>query len=399
MKSHPHPHLTASLGAIGIVAALLATTIGAARWIEKRSLRAEAPHTFSMKNHGIALQREAFRQPGLLPLYGSSELVKNVSYKAADFFADSPTGFEVFPVGKAGTASLITLEKLGALGGDVRGRKLAFSISPSWFWSSTDNPSHYAGNFSLEQVNALVFNSSLDRTLKRDVARRVLDFPETLEKSPLLIFALRRLAGDTWWDRAGYRLAAPLGWLDGAILRAQDHLHTVVYLVHRITPLFVWRHHPIDPKWARLFATAEGLSNGPEVEKAGEEIERVLPTEGSDHVFRQRLARASEWSDLDLLLRTLHQLGARPLLLSAPFDGEVFDHFGVSAAARAEYYDRLEALAARYEVPLVDFREHDEDARFLADTHDHLSAIGWLHYNAALDNFYHDRALLVSAPK
>ena len=91
-------------------------------------------------------------------------------------------------------------------------------------------------------------------------------------------------------------------------------------------------------------------------------------------------------------------LNASPLLLNMPLDGEGFDRFGISAEARAEFYDRLEALAARYDFPLVDFRDHDEDRRFLADTHDHLSAAGWLYYDAALDDFYHDRKVLAALP-
>ena len=380
------------------MAGLLAVIITGARWIERRSLRAEAPQTFSMKNHGIVLQREAFRRPGLLPLYGSSELVKDVPDKAADFFSRAPTGFEVFPVGKAGTASLIALEKLAAVGGDLRNRKLAFSISPSWFWAVADNPHHYAGNFSVEQVNALVFSTPLDRELKRDIARRALEFPETIDRSPVLAFALRRLAGDSWLDRAGYEFARPLGWLDGAMLRVQDHLHSAEYLLHRVSNPFIWRHHPIAPKWPRLFANAERTTVVPAVDNAVAELERVFPSFDSDSAFRAHVKNAREWSDLDLLLRTLHALGARPLLLSMPLDGEGFDRFGISAEARAEFYDRLEALAARYDFPLVDFRDHDEDRRFLADTHDHLSAAGWLYYDAALDDFYHDRKVLAALP-
>lgn len=392
------PHLAAILGLFCCVAPLFAAILGAACWIERHSLRAVAPQSFSMKNHGIVLQREAFRRPDLLPLYGSSELVKDVPDKAADFFARAPTGFEVFPVGKAGTASLIALEKLASVGGDLRGRKLAFSISPSWFWSAYQNPHHYEGNFSLEQVNALVFTAPLDLELKRDIARRVLEFPGTVDRSPVLAFALHRLAGGSWLDRAGFRLSCPLGWLDGAILRVQDHLHTVHYLLHEMGQPLVWRHLPIDPKWSRLFVMAERVSTGPN-EKAGRaELARVLPATDREEVFRGHLAKAREWGDFELLLRTLQELGARPLLLSVPLDGECFDRYGIPAETRAEFYDHLESLAARYGFPLVDFRDHDNDPRFLADTHDHLSAAGWLYYDVALDDFFHDRKVLASLP-
>jgi D-alanine transfer protein len=392
------PHLAACLSALAVLTVLLLATLMGARWIERHTLRAAAPQVFTMKNYGVVLQRAAFQRSGLLPFYGSSELVKDVPDKAASFFARAPTGFEVFPVGKAGTASLIVLEKLSSLGSDLRGRKLAFSISPSWFWAAFDRPHHYRGNFSREQANAFVFESKLDAALKRDIARRMLEFPETLENDAVLAFALRRLAGGTFLDHAGFVAAWPLGRLEGGLLRVQDHLHTLEYLLHRVDRPFSWRHHRIELKWARLLASALRQTITSEQDLAEVELARALPAVGTERAFRARLSQAGEWRDFELLLRVLHDLGARPLLLSAPLDGPAFDAMGISAGARAAFYDRLEKLAARYNFPLVDFRDHDEDRRFLADTHDHLSAAGWLYYDSALDAFYHDRPVLASLP-
>ena len=37
------------------------------------------------------------------------------------------------------------------------------------------------------------------------------------------------------------------------------------------------------------------------------------------------------------------------------------------------------------------FRDHENDPAFLVDFLDHLSAEGWLYYNKALDDFFHER--------
>jgi len=370
-----------------VLAAAVTGGTSAIQSIERRSLHRIAPRSFELKNHGLALQREAFRHGDLLPLYGSSELMKPVARKAGDFFRSEPTGFEVFPVGKAGTTSIVVLQKLAALGTDLRGRKLAISLSPSWFSQAGVEPDHYAGNFSLEQASAVAFSTKLDPALKRDVARRLLDFPATLGRSPVLAFALRRLAGDTWPDRALYRIEWPLGRLEGWLLRTEDHFHTLMFLAHH------WRRwtfhpHPAVLDWSRLIAKAAQQASS--VEALEEPAE---PTGSGDPEYLRRLGSSREWSDLELLLRGLRQLGARPLLLSMPLNGAYFDRARISAGARSVYYDRLEALAARYEVPLADFRDHDEDPAFLADTHDHLSAKGWLYFDAAIDAFFHDRPL------
>ena len=73
---------------------------------------------------------------------------------------------------------------------------------------------------------------------------------------------------------------------------------------------------------------------------------------------------AREWIDFELLLRGLNELGARPLLLSIPIDGQYFDQFGVGRAFRDLYYKRIRKLAQAHDVPLIDFAEHDLGRRF-----------------------------------
>jgi D-alanine transfer protein len=383
----PREHVAAAATALGLIALIIAVGLLFAVRFERHALRAVAPKNFELKNHGLALQREAFRHDDLLPLYGSSELMKRVPGKAGDFFRREPTGFEVFPVGKAGTTSLVVLQKLVALGTDLHGRKLAFSISPSWFSTREIEPHQYAGNFSLEQATSVAFSTKLNHTLKCDIARRLLDYPEPLAKSPVLTFGLSHLAGEHWVDRALYWLAWPLGQIEGALLRVQDHFHTFAFLLQHRHHL-AFRPRPAELDWAQLLARAA------QDESASEEaqMESDMSSKHDDH-FLRRLDQSREWGDLELLLRGLRQLGARPLLLSMPINGAYLDRLHISAQARAVYYDRLEALAAAYGVPLVDFRDHDEDPAFLRDTRDHLSAKGWLYFDAAIDAFYHDRPL------
>ena len=130
-RSHFHLHLRALAFASFATAALLSigTLMGA--HLIHRHMYALAPLSFPIKNQGVALQRNAFEKPDLLPLYGSSELIKPIPNKAARFFRRYPTQFEVFPVGKAGTTSLIILQKLAGVGDALRGRKVAISLSPS----------------------------------------------------------------------------------------------------------------------------------------------------------------------------------------------------------------------------------------------------------------------------
>jgi len=198
IRSHANTgmlHLFSALVACGLVAAILFVGRTIAIHVEQSTLPSTAPELFSLKNQGLAFQRAAARAQDVLPLYGSSELViPPVPEKASRFFRTAPTGFQVSPVGKLGATSLTILQKFGALSSDLRGKNVVISLSPEWFLVQVTRWDWYKGNFSLLAASEMTFGSALDFQLKRDIALRMLQCPSTLEKSPLLEFALRRLA-------------------------------------------------------------------------------------------------------------------------------------------------------------------------------------------------------------
>ena len=77
--------------------------------LERRFAHALAPQQFQQKDRGTALQRAAFAQPDLLPVYGSSELqTLDNPYHASNLFSEYPTGFTVFPIGDIGSTTAST---------------------------------------------------------------------------------------------------------------------------------------------------------------------------------------------------------------------------------------------------------------------------------------------------
>src|ERR1041384_6639824 len=143
------PHLSSALIACALMAAILCGGRLLAIYLEERTIHLTAPKDFFKKNQGLAFERATARAPDILLLYGSSELIDPIPNRASDFFSSAPTGFQVCPVGKAGTTSLIILQKLAALGSELRGRKVAVSLSASSFLTPAIRPEYYAGNFSL----------------------------------------------------------------------------------------------------------------------------------------------------------------------------------------------------------------------------------------------------------
>jgi D-alanine transfer protein len=371
------PHLFSALIACTIPAAILCGGRSLATYLEEKTIHTTAPRDFFIKNQGLAMQRAAARTPNVLLVYGSSELIDPIPNRASDFFSTAPTGFQVCPVGNAGATSLIILQKLASLGSELRGRKVAISLSPSSFFRHGVNPDAYAGNFSLPAASGLIFGDALDSHLKTEVAKRMLEFPHTLARSELLQLAVSSLASNRPVDRMLLAAIWPLGKLQNALLDLQDHFEAVVYILGggRPTP---WRgSHHLDPGNAS-------------VENQQESATESIPLYelGRDAAFRAEISASTEWVDVELLFRTLSEIGAQPLILSMPIDPAFRAAKGVSRTGHQIYYDKMGELAQRYHFPLIGFQEHDADPTFVIAHREHPTPQGWMYYNRALENFF-----------
>ncbi len=417
------PHLASALAAVILGVVVLEAFGFYARALEYRSITALAAdeaiieregQLAPVKNQGTALQQAALDTGCLLPVYGSSELNLLQPYTRAFhptiLFHDRPTGFTIFPVGKAESTCLTILQKLAAVGPALHGRKVAVSLSPCWFFTRlTVRPDAYAGNFSDLHAGELAFDTRLSLGLRQDTARRMLQFPATVANRPLLRFALENLANGSPLSLACYDAVLPLGILHNAMLRYQDHLSVVGYLwshpVKASSPNSPRSASP--PDWQALHRQAAavyqthsdnnefGLANEKWTGTIRQETLRLKSTR-TEEPFLSTLTRSQEWGDLELLLRELNELGARPLLLSMPIHGGWYDYVGVNYTARRAYYEKLRGISARYHVPVVDFADHDGDRDFCRDPMGHLTPKGLLHYSRVLDGFFHDAIALQS---
>ncbi len=411
------PHLAPALTAVIVGVVALAAFGFYARSLESRSIAALAADEAiierngklsPLKNQGTALQQAALETGCLLPIYGSSELELQVTYNRpfhpTNLFRDHPTGFTIFPVGKPETTCLVNLQKLAAVGPALKGRKVAVSVTPFWFFKRpTARADGYAGNFSALHAGELAFNTGLSLELRQDAARRMLQYPATVANRPLLKLALENLADGSPLHLACYDAVLPLGIVHNWILRYRDHWSVVSYL---------WQHpqkssSPTSPQsgpqldWPSLHRQADasyrahsnnnefGLDNDLWNLRLRQEMLRQRNSQ-TDETFLRALESNQEWVDLELLLRALTEFGAQPLLLSMPIHGGWYDMCGVTLSGRTAYYQKLQRMGARYHTAVVDFSDHDADQTFCHDHMGHLAPGGWLYYSEVLDGFFHD---------
>lgn len=394
------PHLRAAAAALLLAAIALAAGLHHARAAEREAVHALAPQVFALKSQGLVLQRAAFAAPDLLPFFGSSDLKVPNRFHASALFRDYPTDFTVFPLAQLGATSLIWLQALAASGADLRDRRVALSLAAHGFLAETVDRHAYAADFSALHAGELAFSPRLSFALKRDVARRLLAYPDTLRGDPLLRLALEVLADGSLASRVLYDALLPLGWLRTMALRVQDHWRTLRFLRTQ-AGLAAGPRQAASLDWPTLRARADddarraaagnpfGIDAGVWSARGSEMLrqkDRFTPERA-----REAIERSQERTDLDLLLRVANELGASPLLLVIPMQATYHDHLGVPAAVRDEAMQRLRALATARGAALVDFADLDAGVPFTTDGTAHLSEAGWVRYDEALDAFTHGR--------
>jgi D-alanine transfer protein len=399
MKSR---HLVAALIALGIMGAALVAGTGYATHLEQAYVHALAPVHLPINLIGIALDKAAFQQNDLLVIYGASETLDQPSeFQADQLFKNYPTGFAPYEIAAGGSDSLLHAESLAAIGTDLHGKKVVISLTPSQM-SNKMHEDVYFGLFSRLHGNELAFSSLLSYPTRQWAARRMLLHPNSLQKDPILLFALEQLANDTPLSHLLYALVYPLGKLQTLILELQDHFATVTYIItHKdLTPDVLRQPTAVD--WKAELAKAQQeqaqtITNNPyafDNNWWGRNSFKITtkPVPQGDTEFLSLLDGSPEWEDTSLMLQIVKELGGHPLLLGRPIYVKYYHAIGISDAAIKHYYDKLDGLAKQYSVPVVDFRNVQDDIHFTADRDGHTSREGWVYVDQTLDAFYHQSA-------
>lgn len=399
------PALAAGLTALALLAAMDVY----ARHQLRRHVRTLAALNLPENTRGSAVQRQIFGLPHCLPIYGSSELDILQPTRADLFFHGGGSGLRAEVIGKPGDRCLVMLQELAALGEAVRGKKVAIFLSPTWFQSHPEDGRRghrrAAVIFSPQQAGRTLLAGALQPSTRRAIAARLLDYDEVVrDRSPLVLQALLGLRAPAWPERGRFFLVLPLLALQNGILGFQDRLHQTVLMYNHPEVLRTagrsYRLRRKENDWPQILADVDRAARKhPAAVTFGKHHKPLAPADGPeafateppsprpDEEFLARLAGSAEWGDLDLLLRTLHELGARPLLINQPINGPASDRLGISPAARRRYYDRVAGIAARHRVPLGDFSAEEEDPAFFRDPV-HPSAKAWVLYDRALAEFY-----------
>lgn len=372
---------------------------------------------------GLILQKKAFQDPNILPLYGSSEMSYINDFKPVRIFTPE-TGFTPFLVGKGGSQTLIHVLNFAALGEEARGRKLAIFLTPQWYGTGGISKSTFEGNFSALHVYEMLRDPKLSSKLKQEIAMRLLQFPGAYTDVPYLERMLASEVQSGWSSKMTRIIFAFPAQVEYASLTFLDAAKTRIHVkripVEKVS-LYAGNSKIQKDSRSSVIATEQTLTlnqGKPSVTKrldwvklrteAIEEGKRSSDNNvfGMDNSFylehiapkleeqknsdkNAKLFPSSEYEDLILLMKVLKEKGAKPLFIIMPMNGRWSDYTGFSRAERQACYRLLAQMIRAEDFQLSDFTAHENDEYYLRDPW-HLAWKGWVDVNEALDQFYRE---------
>jgi len=396
------PHLYPAIAVFATVLLALISAHFYAFSMEKRYVNVMAAQMNLESMNGSVFQRIGIQQPDLLLVYGSSEMLNmDTDNRSVNFFKEYPTGFQVYEIAIGGTTCLNIAQDLAALGPDLTGKKVVVSFTPAMFNLDQVHPNAYWGVYSQLHANETAFSLNLSMALKRKIAARMLDYPDTLKDDPLLLFALQQINANTAFNDLAYDLVLPLGNLKLQVMHLQDDWQALSFIWDNPDVKAHIAKHARDIDWTAEIEKAQldqqnNANNNPygvDNQTWGDNYQSFKPqAPGSgDMLYTANVQNSKEWGDLEIVLQLLKEMGAKPLIMSRPINGVLFTASGVSSQAQQVYYNKLEQTVQAYQMPLVDFKQFTNDKYFNTDSVSHTSRKGWIYVNQIFDAFFHDK--------
>ncbi|MEY9973862.1 D-alanine transfer protein [Lysinibacillus sp. RC46] len=359
-------------------------------WISDEDVEQAKTSMSPLVFQGMYFQERMLQEPKTMPLYGSSELNRFDPFHPYNYTRATDAPYTTFMVGRGGMQSITHFLNFAAQEKNLKDKKIVFIISPQWFTKKGMNELHFSPNYSMLHAYDLAYNKDIDEDLRNRGMKRLLEF-DTVNRDELLKTIYEyKLSGGKEKPIIG-RLALMAGHVQKALLEKKD-------LYYSLFP----REGSNLKSNDKLVADQTFEQQIENAEKYGEK--RVSNDLMIENKFYKRLVNANikkfegmrknedyttspEYEDLQLVIDILKDAGAKPLFVSIPVNGHWYDYTEYPADRREKYYEKMDQILTKNDVPYVDFSGHDYDPYFIMDTI-HIAWKGWVYLDQELDKYW-----------
>lgn len=348
-------------------------------------------------------------------LFGSSELSTPSSLVAqvpAVVFGEHNYGLDLMFVGEAFDQSLWQGIAAAAYAPQVKNKKVAIIVSPTWFENGGIDNETFKLRFSYSLYRAFCDNPQVSQESKSYVAER-----------------LAEQGIDATTINAGLR-RMPHDYLNDAILSAMDDLKLRADLqgVRELgieTGTDDGSSDTSEPADANAMSDVDGIGKPGDVGEAAAVSEPLsfadmrsqalidaqnactnndwginsayweANLEGRLEALRgniddETFTDTPEYDDFAACLRIMKEVGFDPLVIVSPLHGEAYDLLGADASDREACYERIRSIAEDAGAEVVDFSDREYEVYFLHDIV-HFGWLGWVDVEEALYDFANNK--------
>lgn len=329
---------------------------------------------------GIHSQEEMLKSNKYYPVFGSSELEKPDIFHPAHVLNEKKAKLSPYLIGTGGSTDLIHAINIGSQSHNLKGKKIAIIISPQWFTNHGLTNDNFNARLSPIQTDHLFSNESLSPELKNRFAKRLIQFDQLKNNSYLnsvIKSPTHQYDEGTYMNNFEYKIYQKHDALKSILLPAKSPLNNEK--AHDLSHLSWEEMRDYASEYGKKHSTNNkfGMNN---------HYWRQLMSQHKRYNRNYEFNKNSkEFKDLQLLIDTLKESKADPLLIVIPANGKWYDHINVDPAKREAVYQKINETITSNGMKVYDMTDKEYEPYVITDAV-HIGWKGWVYIDEQMIN-------------
>ncbi|MCG7339447.1 D-alanyl-lipoteichoic acid biosynthesis protein DltD [Staphylococcus sp. ACRSN] len=321
---------------------------------------------------GTEIQDKMFESDKYYPIYGSSELGKDDPFNPGLLLNNKQRAPKApFLIGTGGSTDLVNAVEAASQYHNLKGKKMAFIISPQWFTNNGLTNVNFKARVSDAQINQLFMQSGMSNELKQRYATRLSQFKDVKDR-----YYLKEMKKHPNKVKGSY-----LSSFKAQQLKKIEAIKSIL----PVKPSPLAQVDPINDKgksWKGLTDLAE--KHGQSQTKSNnygirDEYWKLINSHkrkiNRDYEFN---VNSPEFQDLALFIDTMNEAGADVEYIILPSNGKWYDHIGIKQERRQKVYNKINHTITQRGGKVYNMTDKDYEPYVISDAV-HVGWKGWVY--------------------
>lgn len=348
--------------------------------LEKKGLNwASKEYESIYKDNGLRFNNY-FADNDYVLLQATSELKVPITEAPISFFPIQGMN-DVETVGVQGWQSITHAEILGSIKTNNQNRKVAYVVSPQWFYYKNGvPPDNFQSSFAPVQFYSFLENEQITEEHKKQYTSRI---------SKLLRGSVQFLP-----EKLYAKLYTSENFVSkGLKLIFEPYFYARKYMVNLKDKGLLYRK--LNVLYDKKDEKIRSVNWDEEFTKAKEEAKKKITNNDymvcdefynkyKDNLEKKKgylkaynILDSKEYDDFELYLDVCSDLGIKPYIILSPTNGKWYDQLGLSKESRDEFYKRARKMAEDKGFEVLDYADKEYTPYFMYDA-SHFGWEGWL---------------------